>query len=172
MGQLIYQTCRVMTWVGSFVLTLIAIVSVLSIIGRSLTSIGLGPISGDFELVEAGIAFVVFCFMPWCHLKNGHAIVDMLWNAYPEKVQKFLSILSDALMLSVWIILVWRMIVMMDEYRGYGEVTYILQIPIWMNYAITLPPAVIGCIAYAWRFLEQIGVVKEPKIQNDNFSED
>ena len=162
MNNIIYGLSRAMAWFGAFVLTLIALMSVVSIIGRALSGFGLGPVPGDFELVEAGTALAVFCFLPWCHLKGGHAVVDMLWHQYPPAMQRVLLVLSDALMLGVWVLLVWRMGVSMDEYRHNNEVSFILQMPVWWGYALSLVPAVVGCIAYAWRLFESLGLVSPP----------
>ena len=78
MNKFIYGVSRGLAWFGALVLTALATISVLSIVGRAFAFAGLGPIRGDFELVEAGTALAVFCFLPWCHLRRGHATVDML----------------------------------------------------------------------------------------------
>ena len=163
MNKLIYGLSRAMAWLGAAVLTLIALMSVVSIIGRALSGFGLGPVPGDFELVEAGTALAVFCFLPWCHLKGGHAVVDMLWNSYPPAVQRVLMVLTDALMFVVWALLVWRMSVAMGEYRHNNEVTFILQMPVWWGYAASMPAAVIGVVAYGWRLLESLGLAQPPQ---------
>jgi TRAP-type C4-dicarboxylate transport system permease small subunit len=105
----------------------------------------------------------VFCFLPWCHLKGGHAVVDMLWHSYPPALQRGLKVLSDALMFIVWALLVWRMSVAMGEYRHNNEVSFILQMPVWWGYAASLPAALIGVAAYAWRLLESLGLAAPPK---------
>jgi TRAP-type C4-dicarboxylate transport system permease small subunit len=163
MNKIIYGLSRAMAWLGAMVLTLIALMSVVSIIGRALSGLGLGPVPGDFELVEAGTALAVFCFLPWCHLKGGHAVVDMLWNSYPPAMQRVLMVMSDALMFIVWLLLVWRMSVAMGEYRHNNEVTFILQMPVWWGYAASFPAAVIGVIAYGWRLLESLGLAQPPQ---------
>lgn len=163
MNNLIYGLSRAMAWLGAVVLTLIALMSVVSIIGRALSGFGLGPVPGDFELVEAGTALAVFCFLPWCHLKGGHAVVDMLWNNYPPAMQRVLMVMSDALMFIVWLLLVWRMSVAMGEYRHNNEVTFILQMPVWWGYAASFPAAVIGVVAYGWRLLESLGLASPPQ---------
>ena len=163
MNKLIYGLSRAMAWFGSLVLVLIALMSVASIIGRALSGLGLGPVPGDFELVEAGTALAVFCFLPWCHLKGGHAVVDMLWNSYPPAMQRVLMVMSDALMFVVWLLLVWRMSVAMGEYRHNNEVSFILQMPVWWGYAASFPAAVIGVVAYGWRLLESLGLASPPQ---------
>lgn len=159
----VYAVARAMAWFGAAVLSLLALLSVVSIAGRALTPIGLGPVPGDFELVEAGAALAVFCFMPWAHLKRGHAVVDLLWNAYPAPLQRLLAVLADALMLLLWLLLTWRMGVAMLDYRGNAEVTFILQFPVWWGYAVCMLPAVLGCVVYAWRLLETLGLARAPE---------
>jgi TRAP-type C4-dicarboxylate transport system permease small subunit len=137
--------------------------SVVSIIGRALSGFGLGPVPGDFELVEAGTALAVFCFLPWCHLKGGHALVDMLWPMYPPAMKRVLIIAADALMFIVWLLLTWRMSLAMVEYRHNNEVSFILQMPVWWGYAASMVPAVVGLVAYAWRLLESLGLARPPQ---------
>lgn len=159
MSKFIYETSRILAWFGGFVLTLLAVISVVSIAGRALSFTGLGPVPGDFELVEAGTALAVFCFLPWCHLKRGHADVAMLWHIYPPAVRRFLEMVTEVLVLAVWTLLVWRMGVSMLEYRENGEVSFILQMPVWWGYAASMPPAIFGCLVYAWRLLESLRLV-------------
>lgn len=151
-----------MAWLGGAVLTLIALISVVSIAGRALSAFGLGPIPGDFELVEAGTALAVFCFMPWAHLKGAHAMVDLFWRSYPPPLRRVLTVLADALMLMVWALLVWRMAVSMEDYRANAEVTFILQMPVWWGYVASLVPATAGCLVYGWRLLEDLGLATPP----------
>lgn len=159
MSRFIYETSRYLAWFGGFVLTLVAVMSVVSIAGRTFSFAGLGPVPGDFELVEAGTALAVFSFLPWCHLKRSHADVGMFWHSYPASLQRILVICADALMFVVWLLLVWRMGIMTFEYRANGEVSFILQMPVWWGYTASLAPAVFGCLAYAWRLLESLHLV-------------
>jgi hypothetical protein len=159
MSKFIYDTSRFMAWFGGFVLTGLAVLSVVSIAGRAFSFAGLGPVPGDFELVEAGTALAVFCFLPWCHLNRRHADVNLFWLLYPLSLRRVLSIASDGLMLLVWLLLVWRMGMAMLGYRANGEVTFILQMPVWWGYAASMIPAVLGCIIYFWRLLESLGFV-------------
>jgi TRAP-type C4-dicarboxylate transport system permease small subunit len=162
MNTFVYGISRAMAWFGGLVLTAIALLSVASISGRALSGMGLAPVPGDFELVEAGTALAVFCFLPWAHLQRGHATVDLFWSAFPAWLQRILETLADALMLVVWVLLVWRMAIAMEDYRGNGEVSFILQMPVWWGYAVSMAPAAGGCIIYAWRLLEDLGVVTAP----------
>jgi TRAP-type C4-dicarboxylate transport system permease small subunit len=162
MSKLLYDLSRAMAWFGGAALTLVALLSVTSIAGRSLSSFGLGPVPGDFELVEAGTALAVFCFLPWCHLRRSHADVGMFWHLYPAPMRRGLQIFSDLLMLALWLLLIWRMGAAMLDYKSNEEVTFILQMPVWWGYAASLPPAVLGCVIYALRLLESLGLATAP----------
>jgi TRAP-type C4-dicarboxylate transport system permease small subunit len=162
MNRYVYGGSRLLAWFGALVLGVLAVVSVASIAGRAMIPLGLGPVPGDFELVEAGTALAVFCFLPWCHLQGGHAVVDLLWSAYPPAMRRVLGVLTDTLMLVVWVVLTWRMGVAMLEYRANAETTFILQMPVWWGYAASMVPAVLGCFAYLWRVLESLGVATPP----------
>lgn len=162
MNKKIYALSRGLAWFGAMVLIFIALMSVVSITGRAFSFAGLGPVPGDFELVEAGTAFVVFCFLPWCHLKMGHATVDMFWGLFPPAMKRALTLFSDALMMAVWILLIWRMGVATLEYFRNGETTFILHMPVWFGYAASMLPAVFGCFIYVWRVLEDLGLLAPP----------
>ena len=43
----------------------------------ALLALGIGPVLGDYEVVELGMAIAIFCFLPYCHLTFGHARVDL-----------------------------------------------------------------------------------------------
>lgn len=163
MSRLVYAVSRWLAWFGAFVLVVISLITVVSIIGRALSFAGLGPVPGDFELVEALTALAVFSFMPWCHLQGAHAVVDMLWGRYPPALRRMLSLSSDLLMLVVWLVLIARMAHAMIDYRANGEVSFILQMPVWWGYAASLVPAVVGCFVYLWRVLESLGLAAPPQ---------
>ena len=102
MYPLMLRLARFMAMIGGFVLSGLIIVTCLSIIGRLMSSglnadwtqnfapqlaqtlidFGIGPIKGSFELVEAGMAFCIFAFLPLCQIRNGHAQVDIILNCH------------------------------------------------------------------------------------------
>ena len=91
--------------VGGAVLTALTLLVVASVAGRALIGVGLGPVPGDFELVEMGTGVAVLFFLPWTYLKGGHATVDLLHAHLPRWAQKAIDTLSDVLMLLVWLVL-------------------------------------------------------------------
>lgn len=124
-----------MAYFGGFVLIAVIIMTCISIIGRGLVPIGLGPIQGDFEWVEFGVGLAIFAFLPLCHLERSHAVVDLFESAFPQKMNLILGILSDLLMLVISIIISWRLWLGMLDMKSYGETTFILQYQVWPFYA-------------------------------------
>lgn len=162
MNRCIVGMARALAWAGGGVLIAITLMSVVSIAGRALSRWGLGPVPGDFELVEVGTAVAVFCFLPWCHLTRRHAVVDVLWRAYPPAMQRALDVLAQVLMLGIWVLLTWRMAHGMADYRDNGETSFILHMPVWWGYAVSLVAALMGCVVYAWALLQVLGVARLP----------
>ena len=66
--RLVEAMARALALIGGAALIVIIGVTVVSVVGRALIFVGLGPIPGDFEIVEALTGFAVFCFLPYCQL--------------------------------------------------------------------------------------------------------
>ena len=167
------RIARVLAYFGGTVLILLAVMTVVSTIGRAFVGlqIGLGPIPGDFELVEAGTAVAVFSFMSWCHLNRGHVTVDIIEEFIPRRANHLLVLTGNVLVLIVAFVVAWRL------WMGFGEqvtwfeqpvrdvlgfgykpftnnTTYILGMPVWYSYLLSVIGAVfftvISCFT-VWR---------------------
>jgi TRAP-type C4-dicarboxylate transport system permease small subunit len=159
----IYRISRWTALVGGLVLVALTLMVVASVTGRALIGMGLGPVPGDFELVEVGVGIAVFFFMPWCYLRGGHATVDLLYMHMPKWAQKGVVLVSDFLMLLVWLIMTWKLWEGMEEKRQYLETTFILQMPVWWAYALCLVGAVVGCLAYLAKTFTELGLASQPE---------
>jgi TRAP-type C4-dicarboxylate transport system permease small subunit len=160
MMKIAYRVGRWLAVAGGLLLVLLMVTVVLSVSGRALIGFGLGPVPGDFELVEMGTAVVVFFFLPWCYLHNGHAMVDIAYMHFPSSLQRAVTVLSDVLMLLAWLVLTWRLGIAVGEKYAEQETTFILQWPIWTGYAAGLFGAVVGCFVYLAKTLSEIGLVR------------
>jgi TRAP-type C4-dicarboxylate transport system permease small subunit len=137
---------------------LIAVLSltVVSIVGRSLIFAGLGPIPGDFELVEAGTAFAVLAFLGLCQFHRGHVTVDIFLSRASRRVNVLVDLLANGLMTAAAGVLAWRLFDGMLDKRSYGETTFILQFPIWWSYALSLLGAVVFAVVCAYTVLRSL----------------
>jgi TRAP-type C4-dicarboxylate transport system permease small subunit len=137
---------RSLALLGGLVLVAMTLVTVISIVGRSLVPFGLAPVPGDFELVEAGAAFAVFAFLPWCQLVRGHAAVDVFTSFFPAGINRIIDLISEALMTFAIILIAWRLLAGTVDKFNYGETTFILQFPVWWAYAVCVLAAAVGII--------------------------
>ena len=127
-----------MAMAGGAVLVAVLLLTVISIVGRALIFAGLGPIPGDFELVEAGTAFAVLAFLPLCQFHRGHVTVDIFLSRAGRRPNAAIDVIANALMTAAAAVLTWRLFDGMLDKRSYGETTFILQFPVWWSYAASL----------------------------------
>jgi hypothetical protein len=161
---------RALAVAGGVVLSLLILITCVSILGRAangllhsetvmglapglaqgLIDLGVGAIRGDFEMVEAGMAFVVFAFLPLCQVTAGHASVDVFTNALPGRVQRVLSVLIDALFALALVVIALQLKEGMDSRIRSGQTTLLLQVPVWWGYAAALAGAVSAAAVQVW----------------------
>jgi TRAP-type C4-dicarboxylate transport system permease small subunit len=134
-GRLVRGLAKAAALAGGCALTLVTAVTVISVIGRSLIPLGLGPVPGDFEIVQAGVLFAVFCFMPWCHLDRGHAIVAIVTDRFPVRFSAVLEFIWDAAMMIAASFIAWRLWAGLVDKLGNRESTFILRVPLWIIYS-------------------------------------
>jgi len=154
---------RFMAVLGGIVLSLLIVLTCISIAGRILNGlfhsnfmegfapgfsswmigIGVGPVNGDFELVEAGVAFAIFAFLPLCQITAGHASVDVFTNFLPRGFNRFSRMVIEIVFAAVLVLIAWRLYEGMMSKKGYGETTFLLQFPIWWAYAASFAGAVL-----------------------------
>jgi TRAP-type C4-dicarboxylate transport system permease small subunit len=132
---------RALAIIGGIVLVIITLITVISITGRAFIWAGLRPVPGDFELVEAGVGFAVFAFLPWCQLNRGHATVDIFTSFLPNQVNRHIDVLAEVLMTIAITFIAWRLWFGLQDKIRYGETTFILQYPVWWAFAAAQGPA-------------------------------
>lgn len=159
---MIQRLAQMMALLGGTVLCLLVLLVCASVLGREvgdlafggflggfgdwLLALGIGPVLGDFELVEAGIAFAVFAFLPLTQLKGAHAQVDIFARAFGSRTDRALVTFWSIVMAAVTVLITWRLSVgMLDKIR-YEETSFLIQFPIWWAYAASLVAASVASI--------------------------
>ncbi len=146
LSSIIVWLARTMAILGGIVLVAVIVMTVASITGRALVRFGLGPVPGDFELVQAGVGFAVFAFLPWCQLNRGHATVDIFTAFLPGSVNHVIDLVTEIIMTLVLVLIARQLYYGMIDKLSYSETTFILQFPLWWPYAACLVAAVIAVI--------------------------
>jgi TRAP-type C4-dicarboxylate transport system permease small subunit len=161
MLRIIDRLARWVAILGGLVLTLLVVIVCVSILGRELNAMGhadwlterapglarallgtgVGPIRGDYELVELGVAFAIFSFLPICQLHGGHATVDVFTSFLPERANRVLIALWEVLLSGLILLIAWRLGAGMLGKFASGETTYDLQLPMGWAYAAAFAAA-------------------------------
>jgi TRAP-type C4-dicarboxylate transport system permease small subunit len=139
-----------MTWIakaaaliGGFVLLAIIIMTSASIAGRQL---GVGEITGNYEILEAGVAFAIFSFLPICQLYGGHATVDVFTSGLPVRALRWLRTFWEIVLAAIIVLLTARLFGGLERYLGNGETTLFLQFPVWWSYAASFAAACVAAV--------------------------
>ena len=138
---------------GGALLTAIALMSVASIVPRSL---GMQPIQGDFELVQVGLAICVSLLLPWCQLQGGNITVDFFTARMRKRWQRRLDAIGSGLFATVMALVAWRTGAGAVALEAAGETTMLLGLPLWIGYAAMTPgfaltaAAALHSAAVAW----------------------
>ncbi|MFT5870033.1 MAG: TRAP-type C4-dicarboxylate transport system permease small subunit [Paracoccaceae bacterium] len=164
MYHFFYKISRIMTYLGGAMLSALIVLTGLSVAGRSLNGFlhsdwmdrvapgfadwalgtGVGPINGDFELIEAGIAFAVFAFLPLCQLTGGHASVDVFTNLMSDRVNRALRLITEILFAAVLVLIAVQLFAGMQSKFRSGQTTFLVEFPVWWAYALSLIGAVVA----------------------------
>jgi TRAP-type C4-dicarboxylate transport system permease small subunit len=158
-GRLIGQLSQALALAGGAALVALAALTVVSVTGRAFVKAGLGPVPGDFELVEIGCAFAVFAFLPWCQYRRGHVTVDVFISRAGPRTKAALSLIGNVLLTGVALLLAWRLQAGLIDKLSYDETTFILQMPVWYGYAAALLGAWLFALTAAytvWRSLNEM----------------
>ncbi len=152
LGRMAVGLARTMAAMGGMMLIALIGLIVVSVAGRALLWLGLKPVRGDYELVEVGIGFAVFAFLPLAHLTRGHAVVTLLTDRFPATFTRWILVVTDFFVLIAAGFIAWRLwFGMLDRYAR-GETTQLLRMPLAWPYTAAFICALGFALvaAYVW----------------------
>ena len=138
--SLIEKLAAVSAFAGSAILTAITVMTVASIVLRSL---GFQPIQGDFELLQVALAGCIALMLPWCQLQGGNLTVDFFTVRLHKTKQRRLDAMGAVLFALVMALVTWRTCVGAIAVKASNESTMILGFPLWIGYAAMIPGLVL-----------------------------
>lgn len=149
-GVVLNASCRFFAICSGILLILMALMSLTSIVGRTLFD---KPILGDYELVQMMSAVAISMSLPFCQLIRGHIIVDFFTSALPRKVNRIFDMAASLVLGVAAFVFSWRVAIGMLDLHGNGDASMLLNIPTWWGYAPMVPSFfLLGCAALytAW----------------------
>ncbi|MGH1575878.1 TRAP transporter small permease [Planktotalea sp.] len=166
MLKFITKLAHVMAVLGGLVLTALVLLVCISVLGRGgntfahwdalqsaapgvsafLLGAGIGPVPGDFEIVEAAVAFAIFAFLPLCQLRSAHATVDVFTSFLPARTNVRLKAFWEVVLCLAILLITWRLGVGMSSKIANGETTLLLGFPKWWAFAASFVAAIVASI--------------------------
>lgn len=158
MHRTIERLARFFAHLGGITLVMLVLLICASVFGRSLNglmhsdfsqsampgladwvlALGIGPINGDFEIIEAGMAFAIFAFLPICQFNGAHASVNIFTSRLPAKANDALRLVTEAVFAAVLILLAWQLTQGGLSKLRSGQTTLLLEFPVWWSYAASI----------------------------------
>ena len=179
-GGLMYRImdalARFLALLGGIVLLALILLTVASVLGRAINSVlfsdwvqgtspglaeallatGVGPINGDFEIVEAGMAFAIFAFLPVCQLHGSHAIVDIFTSRLPQRWRRGLGMVIEVVFAAVLVLIAVQLTSGMVSKLRSGQTTLLLEFPLWWSYAASVFAAFVAALVAGYVALMRI----------------
>lgn len=157
---------RYIAYLGGLVLIALILLTCVSVVGRSLNGLlhgaffssvapsfaqwaidsGIGPVNGDFELIEAGVAFSIFAFLPLCQITGSHASVDIFTKGLSPSVNRLLQFTIDTIFALVLLLIAVQLYSGMHSKIRSGQTTLLLEYPVWWGYAFCMIGATIAAV--------------------------
>lgn len=153
-GAIIEHLCRFLAYAGGALFIIEAVMSVISVIGRTFFS---APIPGDYELIQVLSAVGITLCMPYCQLRHGHVFVDFFTLWAPQSLKRCLDAFACFLLAITAFLLAWRSWHGMVDMHEYQESSMVLGLPIWWGYLPIAPTFIVFGIAalytmiYGWQ---------------------
>lgn len=159
---------RLSGWIailGGVLALAVAMLVVVSVLGRWLSGMAwaqsaagalgltLGPINGDFEMVQMATAIGVFAYLPYAQARRANIVVDTFTSKLPPRVCAFIDAFWDLVYAGVMGVLTASLVVGTIEHYRSGQTTMLLQIIVWPAIAIsTALLCLLTCVALATAF--------------------
>lgn len=166
MHRFFLKLSQVMAYLGGLMLVGLIVLICTSIVGRSMNGVlhsdliegfmpglatailalGVGPVNGDFELIEAGVAFSIFAFLPLCQITGGHASVDIFTSKLSDGANRVLRTLTEIIFAAVLGLIAVQLFAGLLSKMDSGQTTLLLEFPVWWSYALSLTGAVVAAV--------------------------
>lgn len=143
-GRAIDRAARLSALAGGVVLVGVMGLSAASVAGRWLLG---SPIQGDFEIVQLGLAVSIASFLPLCQTRGANIVVDFFTAGVGRRARRVLDSTGALLLAAAILLVAWRTGAGAIDIRASGESTMVLGLPVWIAYALMVPPLLLTALA-------------------------
>jgi TRAP-type C4-dicarboxylate transport system permease small subunit len=135
-------TARVFALAGGALLSLMAALVVVSIVGRVVFG---RPVAGGFEIVAMGTAISAFLCLPYCHWQRGNVVVNLFFSDAAKRLTHWLDAVAATFYGAIAMAFAWRMSAGLVDAIHYQDISVIIGLPLWWAY----PPAIASFLLLA-----------------------
>jgi len=147
---------RIMFWIASVAIASIVVLTVCDVVLRRFGM----PIAFTYEVVVLLGAIAIGFSVPQTTLDKSHVSMDFLTEKVSEQWQKALYGITRCLGIGMFAIFAWRIFILASNFKKAGEVTPILQIPVYPVAFGVGVCFVVECLVLFCRLREQPEEVK------------
>lgn len=140
----VQKLCALFAVAGGLLLLAIALMTVVSIIGRFFFNT---PVHGDFEYTKQGMGVVVASFIPYCILNGGNLIVDFFTSKASLTTQRYLDTLGAVATGLGIFVFAWQASIAISDVLESNEVSGNVNLPVWWVYAAMAPSLCLAVLA-------------------------
>lgn len=140
---------------GGLVLVALTVVSVISIAGRVMFS---KPIQGDYELAQMMSAMAVSLFLPYCHFRRAHVMVDFFTTKASSRFKHLLDAFAGLLFTVVAGVFAKQLFIGMLDGQNSGETSMLLSIPMWWPYTALVLAFATLCVTALYFTLRDVAL--------------
>ena len=134
-GRVLFQISRTFAIFGGLVLCAMALLTTISVIGRSAISM---PVTGDFELIAIGTGVAVFAFLPYCQLVRENVIVDIFMSKTPFRARTFCDFIGNFFYVVIILLMLWRLPLGGIDLYDNDQMTLVLEVPQWWTFPLAI----------------------------------
>lgn len=134
-GKIIVFLSRFLDRLSGLTIIAIMLLVVSNILLRTFFSV---PILGTFEFVSFMTAMAISLSLANCAVENGHIAVDLFFNMFPRKVQRFLVVVTGIMSAFFLGLFSWRMGIFATRLMVSGEVSATTRLPFYIFAYITM----------------------------------
>jgi TRAP-type C4-dicarboxylate transport system permease small subunit len=141
-ASLLTRCARLLAIAGGLLMIAIAALVTTSVLLRWITDNG---ISGDFELVQIGLAVSIFAFLPICALRRGNVMVDTFTGRLPSVARRAIDAVWGFVYGGIAALIAWRLAVGARDTIASNTGSMVLGLP--YGWAIAICAVLAGLLA-------------------------